>query len=89
MRRIITLTAMLAIAGTACTPGLMQHRVIRPASDDCPAGEVIRDSGEPIGCDVTAANTLTIVDVDEAWCDQHGGRFVPLAIAGACENVDH
>jgi len=82
---IRALLALATIGG--CAPGATWDHY--DPSDDCAPGVIVVESGEDVPCDlVGGANTLTVIDVDRAWCDLHGGRWAALPIAGECVRVD-
>ena len=101
MFRIIAIAAVTAAAAAGCS--MPAVRELAPAkagptaprfnhtdpADDCRPGAIVIESGENVDCDlVGGSNTLTVIDVDQDWCDQSGGTWTPLAIAGECANVD-
>lgn len=45
------------------------------APTTCPPGEITVVGDEATGCDLTAANTLTVLAITEADCAQRGGDW--------------
>lgn len=62
-------------------PGACKPAEVPP----CAAGaEVIVHGNEPTPCNLDGSNTLVILNITEAACDQVGGRWV----YEACEDAD-
>ena len=79
MRKFITLP-FIALAGvTGCAMPAVQRGLPTPAPATmpaCPAGEVVVHGDEPVGCNlIGGVNTLTILNITEAACDDAGGRW--------------
>lgn len=77
------LAALAAATLSACAPACMPA----PSHLAPCAGTVITVRGDdPIGCDVRPPQTITVLGVTHAHCDDMGGTFTE---PDTCERVDY
>ena len=82
MRKFLALP-IIALAGVAggCALPTAAHAPSLPgpapvAKPACEPGEIVVHGDEPTPCDlIGGANTLTILDITEAECNDFGGRW--------------
>lgn len=82
-RLVVTVAAMAT--GTAATSSPAH------ALEPCHGDTVTVPADQPTGCDLTAGQTLHLVVINLADCDNAGGRYYPdpANLVDVCADVDY